>query len=54
MYDNEFETRKIKFKSRIKLNHNIYNLLMRRHGTSFYLTDTKKKDVSYLYSNASH
>ena len=24
MYDNEFETKKIKFKPRIKLNHNIY------------------------------
>ena len=25
MYDNEFETKEIKFKPRIKLNHNIYN-----------------------------
>ena len=24
MYDNEFETKKIKFKARIKLNHRIY------------------------------
>ena len=29
MYDNEFEKRKIKFKPRIKLNHNIYSLFNR-------------------------
>ena len=29
MYDNEFETKKkTKFKPRIKLNHNIYNMLV--------------------------
>ena len=26
MYDNEFETKELKFEPRIKLNHNIYNI----------------------------
>ena len=36
MYDNDFETKEMKFKPRIKLNHNMYNLLLRTHRASSY------------------
>ena len=49
-YDNEFETKEKKFKLRIKLNHNIYNLLTISYSLLTYFSGWTKV-VMFFSSN---